>query len=115
MRRILSRLEAMVVSSDLLAAGTHLGQNGIDTVLVDGAHGVHGQAQFDPAVLAGNPEPAFMQVGKDTAAGSVVGVRDVVAALHTFSGYLAHTGHGTHRSRSSVAPDRKSTRLNSSH
>src|SRR5690606_26990910 len=96
-RRILSRLLAMVFSSDLFAAGAEFGQNDVDAVLVDGAHGIGGNAQLHPAVLAGDPEPALAQVGKETAAGLVVGVRDVVAGLHALAGDLANSGHNAPR------------------
>src|SRR5690606_29744591 len=80
-------------SSDLFAACAEVGQNGIDPVLVDGAHGVGGNTQLDPAVLAGDPEPALVRVGLDAAAGLVHGVRDVVAGRRSLAGYLAYTGH----------------------
>src|SRR5688500_4888165 len=54
--------------SDLLAALAQVGQNGVDAVLVDGAQGSRGKTQLHPAVFAGNPEPAFMQVREETAA-----------------------------------------------
>src|SRR6185312_10989290 len=92
--RILSCvLLAMAQSSDLFAAGTHLGNHGLDAILVDRAQRMVGNAQFDPAILAGDPEATFMQVGQPAATGLVVGVRDVVAALHTLSGDLTYTGH----------------------
>src|SRR5690348_8231880 len=83
----------MIVSSDLLAAGTQLGDHGLDALLVDGAQRVVGDAQLDPAVLAGDPEAALVQVRQPAAAGLVVGVRDVVTGLHTLSGDLANAGH----------------------
>src|SRR5690606_34752802 len=94
-----SRLLGMVGSSDLLAAGTQLGQDRVDAVLVDGAHGSRGNAQLHPAVLAGDPEPALVQVREEAAAGLVVGVRDVVAGLHALAGDLANSGHNAPRWR----------------
>src|SRR5690606_31640385 len=95
--------DAMVgCSSDLFAAGTQLGQNGIDAVLVDGAQGSGGNTQLHPTILRGHPEAALVQVGEETAAGLVVCVRDVVAGLHALAGYLANAGH-THLERSGVA------------
>src|SRR3546814_15474255 len=85
----------MVCSSDLFAAGAQVGQDDVDAVLVDGAHGGCGNAQFHPTVLTGDPEAALVQVGEETAAGFVVGVRDVVAAHHALAGDL-------------TSPDRKS-------
>src|SRR5690606_34214885 len=89
-------------SSDLLAAGTQVGQNGIDALLVDGAQGSGGNTQLHPTVLRSHPEAALVQVGEETAAGLVVGVRDVVAGLHALAGNLANAGH-THLERSGVA------------
>src|SRR5690606_35869967 len=80
-------------SSDLLAAGTQLGQDGVDALLVDGAKGGGGNAQLHPTVLRGHPEAALMQVGKETAAGLVVGVRDVVTGPHGLAGDLANSAH----------------------
>src|SRR5690606_12779963 len=85
-------------SSDLFAACAEVGQNGIDPVLVDGAHGVGGNAQLHPAVLAGDPEPALVQVGHEAAAGLVHGMRDVVAGRRSLAGDLAYSGHYAPRS-----------------
>src|SRR3546814_4142226 len=52
----------MVCSSDLFAAGAQVGQDDVDAVLVDGAHGGCGNAQFHPTVLTGDPEAALVQV-----------------------------------------------------
>src|SRR5678815_3392954 len=80
-------------SSDLFAAGAEFGQNAVDAVLVDGAQRVRGNPQLDPAVFAGDPETALVQVRQEAAAGLVVGVRDVVAGLHALAGNLAYAGH----------------------
>src|SRR3546814_3421869 len=90
---MLSRLVAMVCSSDLFAAGAQVGQDDVDAVLVDGAHGGCGNAQFHPTVFTGDPEAALVQVGEETAAGFVVGVRDVVAAHPALDGDLPSPGH----------------------
>src|SRR5690606_35813897 len=87
----------MVLSSDLFAAGAEIGQNDVDAVLVDGAHGSRGNAQLHPAVLAGDPEPALVQVREEAATGLVVGVGDVVARLHALAGDLANSGHDAPR------------------
>src|SRR6476620_8202016 len=83
----------MSSSSDLFAAGAEFGQNAVDAVLVDGAQRMRGNLQLDPAVLAGDPETALMQVGQEATTGLVVGVRDVVAGLHALAGNLAYAGH----------------------
>src|SRR5690606_24081353 len=87
----------MVGSSDLLAACAQLGEHDVDAVLVDGAHGSRGNAQLHPAVLAGDPEPALVQVREETAAGLVVRVGDVVTRLHALAGDLANSGHNAPR------------------
>src|SRR5690606_37734769 len=46
-----------------------------------------------PAVLAGDPEAALMQVRHEAAAGLVHGMRDVVSGRRTLGGDLAYTGH----------------------
>src|SRR5690606_1376169 len=89
----------MVSSSDLFAAGAEVGQNDVDAVLVDGAHGGCGNAQFHPTVLTGDPEAALVQVGEETTTGFVVGVRDVVAAHHALAGDLTSPGHDAPRSK----------------
>src|SRR6218665_3858369 len=81
------------LSSDLLAARAQLGQHGVDADLVDGAQRVRGNLQLDPAVLAGDPEAALVQVGQEAAAGVVVGVGDVVTRHRTLAGNLAYAGH----------------------
>src|SRR5690606_6220642 len=83
----------MSSSSDLFAAGAEFGQNAFDAVLVDGAQCLRGNLQLDPAVLAGDPEAALVQVGQEAATGLVVGMRDVVAGLHALAGDLAYAGH----------------------
>ena len=80
-------------SSDLFAACAEIGEHGIDAVLVDGAQGIGGDAELHPAVLGSHPEAAFVEIGHEAAAGLVVGVRDVVAALHALAGHLAFAGH----------------------
>src|SRR5687768_8384095 len=89
--------------SDLLAALAQIGQDGIDAVLVDSAQGSRGKTQLHPAVFAGDPEPALMQVREETAAGLVHCVRDVVAGRRTLAGYLANSGH-THLERYLMLP-----------
>src|SRR5690606_26223786 len=85
-------------SSDLLAALAQVGEHGVDAVLVDGAQCSRGNAQLHPAVLAGDPEPALVQVRLEAAAGFVHRVRDVVASRRTLAGDLADSGHCTPRS-----------------
>src|SRR5687768_10465918 len=62
-----------------------------------------GNTELHPAVLAGDPEAALVQVGQEAATGLVVGMRDVVAGLHALAGDLAYAGH-THLERLLVLP-----------
>src|SRR5688572_15271828 len=87
----------MSCSSDLLATGAQLRQDRVDAVLVDGAQRVRGNLQLDPAVFAGDPEAALVQVRQEAAAGLVVRMRDVVAGLHALAGDLAYAGHNAPR------------------
>src|SRR3546814_20329294 len=52
----------------------------------------------------GVPEAALVQVGEETAAGYVVGVRDVVAAHHALAGDLTSPGHDAPRQVSCCRP-----------
>lgn len=78
----------------LFAAGAHFGQNGVDTVLVDGADSVSGNAQANPAVFTFNPETTGLQVWQEATLGLIVGVRNIVARHWAFSGHLAYACHG---------------------
>src|SRR6188474_1484830 len=94
MRRILSRLVAMIqFSSDLLALLAQVGQDSIDAVLVDGAQGRSRNAELDPTVLRGDPETALVEVGHEAAAGLAIGMRDVVTGDRALAGNLADFGH----------------------
>src|SRR5690606_17586060 len=93
-RRILSRLVAMVQSSsDLLALLAQVGQDGVDAVLVDGAQRGGGNTELDPTVLRGDPETALVEVGLEATTRLAVGVRDVVAGRRALAGDLADFGH----------------------
>ena len=76
------------------AAFTHVGDNRINAVLVDDAHTLDAQAQFNPAILGFHPELVRVQVGQKTATRAVVSVRHVVSANRFFTCYLAYPGHG---------------------
>src|SRR3546814_14100727 len=92
----------MVCSSDLFAAGAQVGQDDVDAVPVDGAHGGCGNAQFHSTVFTGDPEAALVQVGEETAAGFVVGVRCGVAANHALAGALTSPEIGSAACRERV-------------
>src|SRR5690606_18619490 len=75
--------------------GAHVGQDGINADLIDSAQRLGGYTQADPAVFTFDPEPARLQVGKETTLGLVVGVRDVVAHHRALAGNLAYACHGS--------------------
>src|SRR4051794_20439147 len=65
--------------SDLLPAGAHVGQDGLDALLVDGLDAFGADAQRDPTTLTGDPEALLLDVRIPPAAGLAVRVRDGVA------------------------------------
>jgi len=116
--RILSRLDDMVqFSLDLFAASAELGDDGIDTILVDGTQCMIGHFQFDPTVFTGNPETAFVNVRQKSAAGGVIRMGDVVTRHHALAGYLANSTHGVPREKwiihspDKIGPVSKLTRI----
>lgn len=78
---------------DLDAPLTHISEHGIDTFLVDQAHGVGAQAQTDPALFALDPETMVMEIRQEPTLGFVVGMGDVATDQRALSGYLADFGH----------------------
>ena len=79
--------------ADTSAAQTRGQLKRVDTILVDGTQAVGRNAQLDPAVFAGDPEATLVDVGVELATGGIIGVRDVVTALHAFAGDLTNTAH----------------------
>src|SRR5690606_4361698 len=93
-RRILSRLVAMVQSSsDLQALLAQVGEHGVDAVLVDGAQGGGGNTELDPTVLRGDPEATLVEIGLEATTRLAVRMRDVVAGRRALAGDLADFGH----------------------
>src|SRR5688500_10002322 len=84
----------MVGSSDVLAAGAHLGQDDVQALLVDEAQAGVGQPHLDPAVLALDPEPAVLQVRQVATLGLVVGVGHMVSDSGGLPRHLANAAHG---------------------
>jgi len=78
---------------DLLAAGTHFEQDGVDAVFVDGAQCSIGQAQRHPTILRFNPQAAALQIRQETTLGFIVRVGDVVAHHGLFPSYLTDACH----------------------
>jgi hypothetical protein len=75
------------------AACTQISKNGINTVFVDGAQGIVGYAQANPAIFAFNPKLATLQVRQKAAFCFVVGVRNIVPYHWAFTRYLTYTSH----------------------
>src|SRR5512139_3912507 len=80
--------------SDLDALGAQLGHDGLDALLVDGAHAVARHAERDPALLRLEPEALRVQVGQEAATTPVVGVGDGVTAHRLLAGDLTDFRHG---------------------
>src|SRR4051812_3480461 len=66
-------------ASDLLPAGAHVGQDGLDALLVDRLDALGADAQRDPTALSGDPEALLLDVRIPPAAGLAMRVRDGVA------------------------------------
>jgi hypothetical protein len=81
---------------DLLAASTHLKQDGVDAVLVDGTQTGIGQAQSHPTVFRLYPQAAALQIRQETALGFIVCVGNVVAHHGLFPSYLTDACHDNH-------------------
>lgn len=79
--------------SDLITATAHLGDHCINTFLVDQAHGIGGQTQAHPAILALDPITMVVQVRQESTLGLIVGVGDVATRKRALTGYLADFGH----------------------
>ena len=75
------------------AARANVSQHLLDAVLVDDAHALVGDAQAYPALLGFQPETLALQVRQKTAAGLVVGVRNVVSGLRALPSDLTYLGH----------------------
>src|SRR5512137_2456627 len=80
--------------SDLDALGAQLGHDGLDALLVDRAHAVARDTQGHPALLRLEPEALRVQVGQETPAPPIVGVRDGVTGHRLLAGDLTDSGHG---------------------
>ncbi|EQM69846.1 hypothetical protein L682_12295 [Aquipseudomonas alcaligenes OT 69] len=85
----------MISSLYLLAASTQLGQDYVDTTLVDDAHALGGNAQTHEALLGLDPEAVVLQVRQETTTGFVVSVGNVVPGNRTLTGYLTDSRHAS--------------------
>src|SRR5690606_4618491 len=75
----------------LKATSAQLGQNCINTALVNYAHAFGRNAQTYKAVLGLNPETMVLQVWQETTAGFVHGVGNLVSRNRTLTGYLTNS------------------------
>src|SRR5690606_40168664 len=76
------------------AAGTNVGEHGLDALLVDDPNALAAHAESHPAVLAGHPVALPTKVGQAPLLGPDVRVRHVHAHERALSGDLADLGHG---------------------
>jgi hypothetical protein len=75
------------------ACGAHIGENGVNALLVDQADACGGESDADEAVFAFNPETTALQIREETAFGFVVGVRNIVSHHRLFAGDLTYASH----------------------
>jgi len=84
---ILRRLNA-------LAVGTQVSENFLDTVLVDDAQALVGDAQTDESLLGFDPKPLALQIRQKATTSFIMSVRNIIAGLRPFPRHLAYLGHG---------------------
>src|SRR5690606_29754719 len=92
------------------AGGAHLGDHGVDAILLDGAQAAAGDAQPDPALLVFQPETLLVQVRQEAALLLVVGMRDGVADRRTLAGHFGDAGQGVDPSKKPVCGARRTVR-----
>src|SRR5574343_440660 len=71
------------------AAGTQVGQNGVDALLVDDAQASVGNTQTHEAVFSIDPETTILQVRQEAALRFVIGVGNIVPNHRGFTRDLA--------------------------
>ena len=84
----------VIPRSDVIAAFTDIGKDGINALLVDRPKALTGHLQTDEPIFTFNPETMFMEVWVEDAFGLVVSVRDVMAYNTALARHLAYSGHG---------------------
>ena len=84
---ILPRLNA-------LTAGTQIGNDLLDTMLVNDSQALVRDAQTYESLLCFEPKALVLQVWQEAATSFIVCVRNVIARLRPFPRHLAYLGHG---------------------
>jgi len=85
----------MTFPLNLFAASTQLGQNDVNTTLVDATHAFGRNAQTDETVLRLDPEAVMLQVRQETTTGFVVCVGNVIPSYRTLTGNLTDSRHAS--------------------
>jgi hypothetical protein len=85
----------MMFPLNLFAASTQLGQNNVNTTLVDYTHAFGRNAQTHETVLRLNPEAVMLQVWQETTTGFVVRVGNVIPGYWTLTSNLTDSRHAS--------------------
>jgi methyl coenzyme M reductase gamma subunit len=85
----------MTFSLNLFAASAQLGQNDVNTTLVDATHAFGRNAQTHETVLRLDPEAVMLQVRQETTTGFVVCVGNVIPGYRTLTGNLTDSRHAS--------------------
>ena len=84
---------SLYVCSDLDALAADISENSINSQLVDCAHTLGRDPQFDKALLRLHPKPVGMEVWREPTSGLVVCVRYVISRNWLLAGYHTNPGH----------------------
>ena len=88
---------------DLFTASAEIGQNGLDTELVDDTQTGIGNAKRNPAVFGLDEKAAVMQIGHKAPSGLVIGMRNRITGHGFLAGDLANTSHENLRNKKAKA------------
>jgi hypothetical protein len=80
---------------NLLTFGTHVGEDGVDAVLFDGAQATRGNTQGNPTALGFDPEALGVQIRQEAAALLVIGVGNAIADSNALARDFADAAHKT--------------------
>ena len=89
------------IGLDFFAASAKIGENGIDTELVDDTQAGIGDAKRNPAVFGLDEEAAVMQIGHKAPFGLVIGMRNRITGHGFFTCDLANASHKNLRNKKS--------------
>ena len=76
-----------------MSVGTHVREDLVDAVLIDNSQALMRKAQPNKPLLGFHPEPLVLQIGQEPTSGSVIRVRNVIAALRPLPGNHTNSGH----------------------